>query len=65
MTGLRGGAIALLVGLLVACQSDLDRRYLDASLGKPLELPPDLIEPEAEAAFELPEVFYRGEDDDG
>ena len=40
--------------MLAACESDLDRRYLDTSLGKPLELPPDLSEFESESGFELP-----------
>ena len=43
------------------CQSDLDLRYLDASVGGSLELPPDLIRSEEESSFELPEVF-SGED---
>ena len=65
MTGLRIGLIVLLAAWLGACQSDLDRRYLDTTLGQRLELPPDLVEPESEAGFDLPDVFYRGAADDG
>lgn len=48
--------IVLLTGLLLVagCESSLDRRYLDTSLGKPLELPPDLSQFEAESNFDLP-----------
>lgn len=52
--------IPLLLALAVfagGCQSDLDLRYLDASVGGSLELPPDLIRSEKESNFELPEVF--------
>lgn len=53
---------ALMLALLAACQSNLDLRYLDASVGGKLELPPDLIRSEAESTFELPEVF-AGDDE--
>ena len=51
-----------LVALLAACQNSLDLRYLDASVGGSLELPPDLIRSEAESTFELPAVF-AGDDE--
>ncbi|NCF35447.1 MAG: outer membrane protein assembly factor BamC [Gammaproteobacteria bacterium] len=59
MKKLRAAAAALLflTALLTGCQSDLDMRYLDASMGDRLELPPDLIEYEAASSFELPEAF--------
>ena len=43
------------LALLVACESGLDQRYLDVSLGQPLELPPDLSEFESESNFDLPD----------
>ena len=46
-----------LAALAVGCQRDLDLRYLDASVGGSLELPPDLIRSEEESRFELPDVF--------
>ena len=59
MKKLRAAATALLFlsAVLTGCQSDLDTRYLDASMGDRLELPPDLIEYEAASSFELPEAF--------
>jgi len=50
-------ALIILAIAINGCQSDGDLRYLDASVGGPLELPPDLIEFEAESGFELPETF--------
>ena len=47
MNILRTTLISSLLVLLVACQSDLDLRYLDASVGGSLELPPDLSRYEA------------------
>jgi len=52
---------ALLAALVSACAKDLDRRYLDASLGENLELPPDLTREETLSSFELPENI-SGED---
>jgi outer membrane protein assembly factor BamC len=49
--------LLLLTAVFAGCQSDLDTRYLDASVGDRLELPPDLIEYEAVSSFELPEAF--------
>jgi len=51
--------ILLLVALalLAACGGGLDQRYLDVSLGQPLELPPDLSEFESDSSFELPKAF--------
>ncbi|MCP4765582.1 MAG: outer membrane protein assembly factor BamC [Gammaproteobacteria bacterium] len=42
------------LALLAACESGLDKRYLDVSLNQPLELPPDLSEFETESSFDLP-----------
>jgi outer membrane protein assembly factor BamC len=53
----RAGSFLLLVALLVACNTGTDRRYLDVSLDRNLELPPDLSEIEEESAFELPAGF--------
>ena len=50
-------ALIILAIVIIGCQSDSDLRYLDASVGGRLELPPDLIEYEAESGFELPETF--------
>ncbi len=57
MIPLRSIALALLVFALAACQSGSDQRYLDASLGQKLELPPDLSLDDAESRFELPANF--------
>ena len=47
---------ALFVILLTACGgSGSDRHYLDVTLGKPLEMPPDLSRFEGESSFDLPE----------
>ena len=63
MRKLRAAAALLLATAgFAGCQSDLDMRYLDASVGERLELPPDLIEYEAESSFELPEGF-SGDDE--
>ncbi len=55
----RGHCITLLLlaAFLAGCDKALDTRYLDASLGRSLELPPDLNRVEAESRFELPRVF--------
>lgn len=47
----------ILVASLSACNSGPDQRYLDATLGRSLELPPDLLRAESESKFELPAVF--------
>jgi outer membrane protein assembly factor BamC len=57
MRKIRGAALCITAALFTGCQSDLDTRYLDASVGGRLELPPDLTEYEAESSFALPEVF--------
>ena len=62
MNLLRTALTLSLLVLLTACQRDLDLRYLDASVGGSLELPPDLIRSEAESSFELPAVF-AGDDE--
>ena len=54
-------ALLLVVALLVACETGLDRRYLDTTLGQPLELPPDLSSAENKSSFSLPESI-KGED---
>ena len=47
--------------VLAACKGDsLDRRYLDVSLGQPLELPPDLSEFESDSSFDLPQASGSG-----
>ena len=52
--------------LLAACGGDsLDRRYLDTSLGQPLELPPDLSEFESDSSFDLPQAFGSDGQTDG
>jgi len=50
-------ASLLLAFLLTSCASDLDRRYLDATLTERLELPPDMIETSDESNFELPSAI--------
>jgi outer membrane protein assembly factor BamC len=46
----------LFVIFLTACgSSGSDRHYRDATLGKPLEMPPDLSKFEGESSFDLPE----------
>ena len=51
----------MLLALATGCGSSLDIRYLDASLGQPLELPPDLTISDSESEFELPTAF-NGDD---
>lgn len=53
----RTTALIILAIVIIGCQRDDDLRYLDASVGDRMELPPDLIEYEAESGFELPETF--------
>ena len=50
-------SLLLLAALLAACSSGTDKRYLDVSLGRNLELPPDLSELETESEFEVPVGF--------
>ena len=51
-------SVLLLAALLAACEGlGTDKRYLDASLGRDLELPPDLSENEEGSSFELPSGF--------
>jgi outer membrane protein assembly factor BamC len=55
--------LLILVLTLIACQtSNTGDRYLDVSLGKPLEVPPDLAKFETESNFDLPEGF-SGDDE--
>lgn len=49
--------LAFAVVSLGACETGLDRRYLDAGLGQSLELPPDLSRDEVRSNFELPANF--------
>ena len=49
--------LLLLAAALAGCDKSLDTRYLDASLGRSLELPPDLNRVEVDSRFELPRVF--------
>ncbi len=58
---IRAAICLLLAALVSACASDLDKRYLDSSLGENLELPPDLTRVEARSSFELPSNI-SGED---
>jgi len=54
MRDLQAAALLVLAALIAGCQSDLDQRYLEATLEKRLELPPDLVADEVESGFELP-----------
>lgn len=54
-------ALPVIVALLVGCANPLDRRYLDTSLGQPLEIPPDLAKLESKSDFDLPSSI-KGED---
>ena len=47
--------LMLVVSLLAACESSLDRRYLDTTLGQPLEIPPDLATFDNASNFDLPD----------
>ncbi|MDH3633785.1 MAG: outer membrane protein assembly factor BamC [Gammaproteobacteria bacterium] len=56
-------SVLLLAALLAACQGmGADKRYLEASLGRNLELPPDLSENEEGSSFELPTGFSGNAD---
>ncbi len=57
MKGRRAIPAIILSAALAACESGLDQRYLDASVGDKLELPPDLTGFEVESQFELPSAF--------
>jgi len=57
MKFIRAASFLLLAVLLVACNTGTDKRYLDASLGSNLELPPDLFDLNQESEFELPAGF--------
>ncbi len=57
MKPVTAAAIAILAVALAACEKSLDRRYLDATTGRNLELPPDLAQFEVESSFELPASF--------
>ena len=51
-------SVLLIAAMLAACEGlGTDRHYLDASLGRNLELPPDLSENEEGSSFELPAGF--------
>jgi outer membrane protein assembly factor BamC len=49
--------LLVLTALAVACSPGLDRRYLDAELNKPLDMPPDLSRSDSGSDFELPASF--------
>ncbi|MDC1288198.1 outer membrane protein assembly factor BamC [Gammaproteobacteria bacterium] len=50
--------LLILILTLIACEgSNTGQRYLDVSLGQPLEVPPDLARFEAESTFDLPQGF--------
>lgn len=56
-------SVLLLAAMLAACEGvGSDKRYLDASLGRDLELPPDLSENEEGSSFELPTGFSGNAD---
>ena len=58
MQRLRFPALLILALTLIACEaSNTGQRYLDVSLGQPLEVPPDLANFEEESSFDLPEDF--------
>ena len=54
--------LALLAVLVAACESVNDYRYGDSSVGKSLELPPDLAGVQVESKFELPTAI-SGDDE--
>ncbi len=55
---LRFSTLLILALALIACQgSSNGQRYLDVSLGQPLEMPPDLAKFESKSNFDLPEGF--------
>lgn len=56
MKNMRFLVLPVLVVMLVACGKSLDRRYLNAELNKPLEMPPDLMRPETQSSFDLPKA---------
>jgi outer membrane protein assembly factor BamC len=50
--------LLIFVLTLIACgASNTGDRYLDTSLGQPLEMPPDLAKFETESSFDLPDGF--------
>ena len=58
MNFLRAVFLLILTALLSACgSSSSDGRYLDASLGEPLALPPDLSLQDNQSGFDLPQAF--------
>jgi len=57
MKKMRFLALLMLAVCLVACSKSLDRRYLDAELNKPLEMPPDLVPSQTQSNFDLPNAF--------
>ena len=55
MQRLRFLALLILALTLIACEaSNTGQRYLDVSLGQPLEVPPDLANFEEKSNFDLP-----------
>ena len=58
----RNFVLALLAVLVAACESGYDYRYGDSSVGKSLELPPDLAGVQVESKFELPTAI-SGDDE--
>ncbi|MDH3218371.1 MAG: outer membrane protein assembly factor BamC [Gammaproteobacteria bacterium] len=62
MRDIQAAALLVLAALIAGCQSDLDQRYLEVTLEKRLELPPDLVADEVESGFELPDGI-SGDDD--
>jgi outer membrane protein assembly factor BamC len=53
----RDVALLISAALLSACSSSSSDAYLSASLGEPLELPPDLSQQDSRSSFNLPQAF--------
>ncbi len=62
---LRLTTLLIIAIAVTACSSGSDRRYLDTTLGQPLEIPPDLSRFDAESSFDLPNGFTGDESQSG
>jgi outer membrane protein assembly factor BamC len=59
---LRFTPLLIIILALIACEtSNTGQRYLDVSLGQPLEVPPDLARFDTESSFDLPAGFSGDE----
>ena len=56
--------LGILVLAAVGCGGSLDQRYLDASVGQSLVIPPDLEESDTQSSFELPSAFAGNDAED-